>query len=188
MEGKYSLPSSLTVSVELITFINGLLQFYPEKRLNWEQIKSHPFLTKNIENFNYIELKGLEENDKKVIEMNAKDCDNLLWVLFKSKGLNMNLDKLNMNEIKNKQMKQNIKENVVNNEEIKKAIEAEKKKIEEEGSDKITLKSLSKICADLGEKISDEELQEMINEANKEQEDEVSEEDFIKIMQKTGMF
>ena len=58
----------------------------------------------------------------------------------------------------------------------------------EEGTDKITLKSLSKICADLGEKISDEELQEMINEANKEQEDEVSEEDFIKIMQKTGMF
>ena len=58
----------------------------------------------------------------------------------------------------------------------------------EEGSDKITLKSLSKICTDLGEKISDEELQEMINEANKEQEDEVSEEDFIKIMQKTGMF
>ena len=44
----------------------------------------------------------------------------------------------------------------------------------EEGSDKITLKSLSKICADLGEKISDEELQEMINEANKEQDDEVS--------------
>ena len=32
------------------------------------------------------------------------------------------------------------------------------------------------------------EEEEMINEANKEQEDEVSEEDFIKIMQKTGMF
>ena len=57
----------------------------------------------------------------------------------------------------------------------------------EDGTDKITLKSLSKICADLGEKISDDELQEMINEANKEDE-EVSEEDFIKIMQKTGMF
>ena len=57
----------------------------------------------------------------------------------------------------------------------------------EEGTDKITLKSLSKICADLGEKISDDELQEMINEANKEDE-EVGEEDFIKIMQKTGMF
>ena len=58
----------------------------------------------------------------------------------------------------------------------------------EEGTDKITLKSLSKICTDLGEKISDEELQEMINEANKEQDDEVSGEDFIKIMQKTRMF
>ena len=58
----------------------------------------------------------------------------------------------------------------------------------EEDTNKITLKSLSRICADLGEKINDEELKEMINEANKEQEDEVSEEDFIKIMQKTGMF
>ena len=58
----------------------------------------------------------------------------------------------------------------------------------EEGTDKITLKSLSKICADLGEKISDEELQEMINEADKDQDEEVGEEDFMKIMQKTGMF
>ena len=58
----------------------------------------------------------------------------------------------------------------------------------EEGTDKITLKSLSKICADLGEKISEEELQEMINEADKDQDEEVGEEDFIKIMQKTGMF
>ena len=58
----------------------------------------------------------------------------------------------------------------------------------EEGHDKITLKSLKKICADLGEKISDEELQEMINEADRDQDEEVGEGDFIKIMQKTGMF
>ena len=58
----------------------------------------------------------------------------------------------------------------------------------EEGTDKITLKSLSKICADLGEKISEEELQEMITEADKDQDEEVGEEDFVKIMQKTGMF
>ena len=58
----------------------------------------------------------------------------------------------------------------------------------EEGTDKITLKSLSKICADLGEKIGEEELQEMINEADKDQDEEVGEEDFVKIMQKTGMF
>ena len=58
----------------------------------------------------------------------------------------------------------------------------------EEGTDKITLKSLSKICTDLGEKISEEELQEMIIEADKDQDEEVGEDDFLKIMQKTGMF
>jgi len=63
-----------------------------------------------------------------------------------------------------------------------------KSSVRKEGTDKITLKSLSKICADLGEKISEEELQEMINEADKDQDEEVGEEDFIKIMQKTGMF
>ena len=91
MKGKYSLPPTMTVSVEIITFINGLLQFYPEKRLNWEQIKSHPFLTKDIGNFNFIQLNSLTENEKKQIEMNSKDCDNLLWILFKGKGLNMNI-------------------------------------------------------------------------------------------------
>ena len=58
----------------------------------------------------------------------------------------------------------------------------------EEGMDKITIKSLSKICVDLGEKIGEEELQEMINEADKDQDDEIGEEDFIKIMKKIGMY
>ena len=58
----------------------------------------------------------------------------------------------------------------------------------EDGHDKITLKSLKKICSDLGENITDEELKEMINEADKDQDEEVGEEDFIKIMQKTNMF
>ena len=58
----------------------------------------------------------------------------------------------------------------------------------EEGMDKITIKSLSKICVDLGEKIGEEELQEMISEADKDQDDEIGEEDFIKIMKKIGMY
>ena len=51
-----------------------------------------------------------------------------------------------------------------------------------EGTDKITLKSLSKICADLGEKIGEEELQEMIIEADNDQDEQVGEEDFVNIM------
>ena len=58
----------------------------------------------------------------------------------------------------------------------------------EDGTDKITLKSLKKICADLGENITDEELNEMITEADKDQDEVVGEDDFIKIMQKTNMF
>ena len=58
----------------------------------------------------------------------------------------------------------------------------------EEGMDKITMKSLSKICVDLWEKIGEEELQEMINEADKDQDEEIGEEDFVKIMKKIGMF
>ena len=79
-----------------------------------------------------------------------------------------------------------IEKNIDKNpeEEIKKAF----KVLCEDGTDKITLKSLSKICADLGEKINEDELQEMINEADKDQDEEVGEEDFIRIMQKTGMF
>ena len=41
----------------------------------------------------------------------------------------------------------------------------------EDGTDKITLKSLKKICADLGENITDEELNEMITEADKDQDE-----------------
>ena len=58
----------------------------------------------------------------------------------------------------------------------------------EDGHDKITLKSLKKICSDLGENITDEELQEMIKEADKDEDTEVGEEDFIKIMKKIGMY
>ena len=68
--------------------------------------------------------------------------------------------------------------------EIKKAF----KVLTEEGTDKITLKSLSKICTDLGENIDEDELMEMINHANKGQDEEVNEEDFVKIMKKIGMF
>ena len=175
MEGKYSLPSSLKVSIELITFINGLLQFYPEKRLNWGQIKSHPFLTKNIDSFTYIQLDGLKEKDKKEIEMNSKDCDNLLWVLFKGKGLNLNLDKINMNEIKNQQMKKNLKENVVSNEEIKKAIEAEKKKMEEEKKrllkEKEEAEKLKKEAEDLKKEVN------IIQEKNKKEKEKLDQED-----------
>jgi len=174
MEGKYSLPSSMIVSVEIISFINGLLQYYPEKRLNWEQIKTHPFLTKSTENFTYIELKSIAEGDKKNIELNSKNCDNLLWILFKGK-LNLGLDKLNMKEMKGKDLKQSIRDNTVNNEEIKKAIEIEKKKIKEEAirleKEKLEAENLKKEA----EKIKNEV--NLIKKKNEEKEKKLKDEE-----------
>jgi Ca2+-binding EF-hand superfamily protein len=40
----------------------------------------------------------------------------------------------------------------------------------------------------LGENISDEELQEMIDEADRDGDGEVSQEEFIRIMAKTNLF
>jgi serine/threonine protein kinase len=175
MEGKYSLPSSLVVSVEIISFINGLLQYYPEKRLNWAQIKSHPFLTKRTDEFTYIELKSIAEGDKKNIELNAKNCDNLLWILFKGKKLNLNLDKINMNEMKNQKMKESINDNKVNNEEIKKAIEAEKKKIKEEKirleKEKLEAEKLKKEAEDIKNEVN------LIKQKNEEKEKKLQNEE-----------
>lgn len=41
---------------------------------------------------------------------------------------------------------------------------------------------------ELGENITDEELQEMIDEADRDGDGEVSQEDFIRIMEKTNLF
>jgi len=69
-------------------------------------------------------------------------------------------------------------------EEMKKAFQL----ICEEGYDKITLKSLKKVADELGENMTKEELQEMIDEADRDQDGEIGEEDFIKIMKKTNLF
>ena len=69
-------------------------------------------------------------------------------------------------------------------EEMKKAFQL----ICEEGHDKITLKSLQKVAKELGENMTVEELNEMIEEADKDGDGEIGEEDFIKIMKKTNLF
>lgn len=53
---------------------------------------------------------------------------------------------------------------------------------------KITFKNLKRVAKELGENISDEELQEMIDEADRDGDGEVSEEEFFRIMKKSGLF
>ncbi|KAL7485064.1 hypothetical protein ACHAW6_010661, partial [Cyclotella cf. meneghiniana] len=53
---------------------------------------------------------------------------------------------------------------------------------------KISFRNLKRVAMELGESITDEELQEMIDEADRDGDGEVSQEEFIRIMERTNLF
>lgn len=69
-------------------------------------------------------------------------------------------------------------------EEIMKAF----KLFDEDESGRISFKNLKRVAKELGENITDEELQEMIEVADRDGDGEVNQEEFVRIMQKTSLF
>ena len=59
---------------------------------------------------------------------------------------------------------------------------------DEDETSKVSFKNLKKIARELGESMPDEELQEMIDEADTDGDGEINEEEFLKIMKKVGMY
>ncbi|KAJ1564447.1 hypothetical protein HK405_014853 [Cladochytrium tenue] len=67
---------------------------------------------------------------------------------------------------------------------------------DDEGTGRISFKNLRRVTRELGESLTDEELQEMIDEADRDGDGEVNEvstqrlfrEEFLRVMKKTGMF
>lgn len=59
---------------------------------------------------------------------------------------------------------------------------------DDDNTGKISLKNLKRVARELGETMSEEELQEMIDEADRDGDGEISEEEFIRIMKKTNLF
>eukprot|EP00409_Alexandrium_fundyense_P000877 CAMPEP_0185913188 /NCGR_PEP_ID=MMETSP0196C-20130402/42946_1 /TAXON_ID=2932 /ORGANISM="Alexandrium fundyense, Strain CCMP1719" /LENGTH=209 /DNA_ID=CAMNT_0028634525 /DNA_START=97 /DNA_END=726 /DNA_ORIENTATION=- len=53
---------------------------------------------------------------------------------------------------------------------------------------KISFKNLKRVAKELGERMTDEELQEMVDEADRDGDGEVNEEEFLRIMKKTNLF
>merc|ERR1712146_54848 len=53
---------------------------------------------------------------------------------------------------------------------------------------KISFKNLKRVAKELGERMTDEELQEMIDEADRDGDGEVNEAEFFRIMKKTSLF
>ncbi|XP_025410234.1 caltractin [Sipha flava] len=62
------------------------------------------------------------------------------------------------------------------------------KLFDDNSTGKITFYNLKRIAQELGENIADEELQEMIDEADKDGDGEVSQEEFLQIMKKTNLY
>ncbi|VEN63958.1 unnamed protein product [Callosobruchus maculatus] len=53
---------------------------------------------------------------------------------------------------------------------------------------KISFKNLKRVAKELGENLTDEELQEMIDEADRDGDGEINQEDFLRIMKKTSLY
>jgi centrin-1 len=62
------------------------------------------------------------------------------------------------------------------------------KLFDDDNTGKISFKNLKRVAKELGEKLTDEEIQEMIDEADRDGDGEVSEEEFLRIMRKTNLF
>ena len=170
--GVYKLPNKLKPSVEIISLINGLLQYYPEKRLNWDQIREHPFFTKNVEDFNFIDLELYNQGEKKDFEIDSKNfnSDNLLWIYFKCKSLEgVKVDKINQKEIEKANLKKKLEQKKVINEEVKKATEQEKIEKEKEKEEINKMKKNAeeeKKKAELEKIKRQEEQEKLIKEEN----------------------
>ena len=53
---------------------------------------------------------------------------------------------------------------------------------------KISFRNLKRVARELGENMTDEELQEMIDEADRDGDGEINEEEFLRIMKKTSLY
>ena len=79
-KGDYFLPS--TLSKEAVSFINGMLQYDPKKRLSAEKLYRHKFLNKSFDQLNKINLSQIKKNMKgSKIRINSK-MNQSIWDIF----------------------------------------------------------------------------------------------------------
>ena len=80
--GQYTIPP--TVSKEVVSFLNGMLQFDPILRLNAEELSKHPFLTKNVK---YFEKMITTKATKKINPSKNKS----IWAIFSDEDKYINI-------------------------------------------------------------------------------------------------
>ena len=79
-EGTYTVPTSL--SKEMVSFINGMLQYDSSSRLTCEELSRHPFLTKDICDFHKIDIKQVSKKvGENGLNINIKQ-NKSIWAIF----------------------------------------------------------------------------------------------------------
>ena len=79
--GNYHVPTNL--SKEVVSFLNGMLQYSAKNRLSAEELSRHYFLTKNIKDFKHIDLtKVCHKLDNQGLNINIKRNQSI-WAIFK---------------------------------------------------------------------------------------------------------
>jgi serine/threonine-protein kinase ULK/ATG1 len=107
-KGIYNIPASLKLSKQSISFLNGLLQHDPKKRLGIEDIIYHEFLTLDVSKFESINL-----NNSKNITLSTKDeKQGNFWSLFETPG-NEDISKIPAKLYSNSPYVEKINERVI---------------------------------------------------------------------------
>ena len=86
--GKYKVPT--TLSKEVVSFLNGMLQYNSNLRLDINQLANHQFITKNTKEFHSIDLRqvsGKLDNQKRNIVIDVKK-NKSIWAIFNNEDEN----------------------------------------------------------------------------------------------------
>ena len=86
--GKYKVPT--TLSKEVVSFLNGMLQYNANLRLDINQLANHQFITQNIKNFHSIDLRQVSnklDNQKRNIVIDVKK-NKSIWAIFNNEDEN----------------------------------------------------------------------------------------------------
>ena len=135
--GTYSVPTKL--SREIISFLNGMLQYDSSMRLSTDELANHSFLVKNVKDFQSIDMKKVSKNvEKSTLKINIKK-NKSIWAIFNkddedkllkisaqcfdkpigeennvsTHNMNNNIRKMNSNNLNNN--KNNLNNNLNNN-------------------------------------------------------------------------
>ena len=93
--GNYPVPNF--VSKEIVSFINSMLQYDSKSRLSAEELKHHPFLTKNVSQFTKMDTVRAKKSE-------SLKKSNTIWSIFNQEEKYINI-KVSMSKIPEKSIK-----------------------------------------------------------------------------------